>query len=146
MYALPHHVQSFDGATAGANVNMVLQTATKGMATAVLRDTWTMVEDNLPIGMGFVPWTPDRGSVTSLNANVVNLMNQVGSSELNEDFNAQTNLDSMYFSGKGLAKFAAAIYAMNDLAENPGLAAAGLQKLKAAFDVFVQNRQRNPLN
>ncbi|KAJ9634912.1 endo-1,3-beta glucanase [Coniosporium tulheliwenetii] len=146
MYALPHHVQSFDGATAGANVNMVLQTATKGMATAVLRDTWTMVEDNLPIGMGFAPWTPDRGSVTSLNANVVNLMNQVGSSELNEDFNAQTNLDSMYFSGKGLAKFAAAIYAMNDLAENPGLAAAGLQKLKAAFDVFVQNRQRNPLN
>lgn len=72
------------------------------------------------------------------------LMNNVAGSELNQDFNQQTNLDSMYFSGKGLAKFASVVYAVRDLSKNPGLANAGLQKLKAAFDVFVQNRQKNP--
>ncbi|KAJ9666600.1 endo-1,3-beta glucanase [Coniosporium apollinis] len=146
MYALPHHVQSFDGATAGAKVEMRLQTTTKGVAQAVIADRWTMVENNLPADVGFAPWSPARGSATTLNGNVMTLMNNVAGSELNQDFNQQTNLDSMYFSGKGLAKFASVVYAVRDLSKNPGLANAGLQKLKAAFDVFVQNRQKNPLN
>jgi len=108
--------------------------------------TWTMVENNLPADVGFAPWSPARGSATTLSGNVMTLMNNVAGQELNQDFNAQTNLDSMYFSGKGLAKFASVVYAVRDLSKNPGLANAGLQKLKTAFDVFVQNRQRNPLN
>ena len=51
----------------------------------------------------------------------------------------------MYFSGKALAKFAGVVYVAHDLAGNPGIATAGLAKLKAALDVFVQNRQQNPL-
>jgi len=51
----------------------------------------------------------------------------------------------MYFSGKALAKFAGIIYAVHDLANNPGLAAAGLQKLQSAFATFVDNHQINPL-
>lgn len=51
----------------------------------------------------------------------------------------------MYFSGKGLAKFAMMIYATNDLAKNPQLAQTGLAKLKAAYAVFVNNQQKNPL-
>ena len=36
MYALPHHVQSFDGATAKYKTKLQLQTTTKGVATAVI--------------------------------------------------------------------------------------------------------------
>ena len=51
----------------------------------------------------------------------------------------------MYFSGKGLAKFAMMIYATHDLAGNAQLSNVGLAKLKKAFDVFVQNKRKNPL-
>jgi endo-1,3(4)-beta-glucanase len=44
MFALPHHVQAFDGPTAGAKTNITLQTTTKGIATGVLADHWTMNE------------------------------------------------------------------------------------------------------
>lgn len=45
MFALPHHVQSFDSTTATAVQQKIqLQTSTKGIATAVLTDSFTMVE------------------------------------------------------------------------------------------------------
>lgn len=40
MYALPHHTQSFDSATARHKTNMHLQTTTKGIATAVIADRY----------------------------------------------------------------------------------------------------------
>jgi endo-1,3(4)-beta-glucanase len=95
--------------------------------------------------MSFAPWSPTTGSVTVLPAAAIALINSTAASELSEDFVAQTDLDSMYFSGKGLAKFAAIVYTAHDLANNPGLAAAGLVKLKAAMATFVQNKQTNPL-
>ena len=51
----------------------------------------------------------------------------------------------MYFSGKGLGKLAMIVYATHDLARNVGLAKTGLEKLKRAFAVFVENKQKNPL-
>jgi endo-1,3(4)-beta-glucanase len=51
----------------------------------------------------------------------------------------------MYFSGKGLGKFAMMVYVLHDMALNPELAAKGLEKLKAAFQVFIDNQQQNPL-
>jgi endo-1,3(4)-beta-glucanase len=44
MFALPHHVQAFDGPSANAKTNITLQTTTKGMATGVHADKWTMFE------------------------------------------------------------------------------------------------------
>lgn len=40
VYALPHHTQSFDSATAKHKSNLELQTTTKGIATAVLADRY----------------------------------------------------------------------------------------------------------
>ncbi|KAL8863285.1 MAG: hypothetical protein Q9178_000660 [Gyalolechia marmorata] len=47
MFALPHHVESFAGPTPFATTPLHLQTTTKGMATAVVADFWTLVEGNL---------------------------------------------------------------------------------------------------
>lgn len=78
-------------------------------------------------------------------SSVADFITQVATSELNEDFGSQTNLDSMYFSGKGLDKFAFVVFVAKYMLNNNGLALSGLNKLKAAFAVFAQNRQINPL-
>ncbi|KAF3033574.1 hypothetical protein E8E12_004567 [Didymella heteroderae] len=151
MYALPHHVESFDQETRGAVTGIQLITTTKGAATAVQADRFTMVEDDLPTTIGFAPWAKAangaQGGTENVNlaASALQLVNAAGTSELRQDFIAQTSLNSMYYSGKGLAKFAGIIYTMQTMAGNSNLAAAGLDKLKDAFNVFVNNTQPEPL-
>ncbi|KAL1596237.1 endo-1,3-beta glucanase [Nothophoma quercina] len=151
MYALPHHVESFDQETRGAVTGIQLITTTKGAATAVQADRLTMLEPDLPTSIGFAPWekAPNgaQGGTENVNlaASALQLVNTAGTTELSQDFIAQTSLNSMYFSGKGLAKFAGIVYTMQTMADNSNLAAAGLEKLKDAFNVFVNNTQPEPL-
>lgn len=101
MYALPHHVQSFDSTTAAAvRSNVQLQTTTKGKATAVIADAWTMVELRLPISMSFLPWSNSEGTKTKVSAAAKAKILQVAQSELSQNMDAQSNLNSMYYSGK----------------------------------------------
>jgi len=143
MWALPHHNASLAGRTGVTDLTLV--TTTKGYATAILGQSWTLVEQNLPIDMGFSPWSPSTGSVRRVSPAAAQLINQAGTYELSENIVAQTNLNSMYYSGKGLAKFAAIVYALHDIAENKTLAYSGLQKLESAFATFVNNTQIYPL-
>lgn len=101
MFALPHHVDSFD-ATTGAAVQSTLQlkTTTKGMGTAVVADSWTMVEPRMPVAMSFLPWSPTEGSKSTLSAAAKAKILAVAQSELSQDISAQTDLNSMYYSGK----------------------------------------------
>lgn len=101
MYALPHHVQSFDSATAAAVRSTVqLQTTTKGKATAVVADAWKMVELRLPISMSFLPWSNTEGTKNTVSAAAKARILQAAQSELSQDMDAQSNLNSMYYSGK----------------------------------------------
>lgn len=101
MYALPHHVQSFDATTAAAvRSNVQLQTTTKGKATAVVADSWKMVELRLPISMSFLPWSNTEGTKNTVSAAAKAKILQVAQSELSQDMDAQSNLNSMYYSGK----------------------------------------------
>ena len=145
MYALPHHVQSFSPGIPMIKTSIQLQTTTKGMATAIIADSWTLSEPHLPIDIGFAPWSPQRGSVKSLSTAALNIINQTAHSEMQQDMNAQTNLDSMYFSGKALSKFATLVYTVHDLCHQPNFALQGLEQLKGAFARFVMNRQKFPL-
>ncbi|KZM25404.1 Endo-1,3(4)-beta-glucanase [Ascochyta rabiei] len=151
MYALPHHVESFDQETRGAMTGIQLITTTKGAATAVQADRFTMIEPDLPTTIGFAPWAKAangaQGGTGNINvgASALQLLNTAGTTELRQDFIAQTSLNSMYYSGKGLAKFAGIVYTMQTMAGNSNLAAAGLEKLKDAFNVFANNTQPEPL-
>ncbi|EKG17574.1 Glycoside hydrolase family 81 [Macrophomina phaseolina MS6] len=145
MFALPHHVESFDVETLSTRTSIEMYTTTKGLAKGFLSDKWTMVEENLSVSMGFAPWTPDRGSIETLSREAACVVNNAAVRELQEDIVGQTNLDSMYFSGKAFAKFAAVIYAVHDLAGNPQLAREGLVRLKKSLAPFIQNTQQNPL-
>jgi endo-1,3(4)-beta-glucanase len=99
MFALPHHVESFSPATQAALTNVQLSTTTKGIATAVLADSWTLIE-TLPTTMDFAPWSPSAGKAGALSVGAQNAIRAIATSEVSQDMNAQTNLDSMYFSGK----------------------------------------------
>ncbi|KAL2881869.1 endo-1,3-beta glucanase [Colletotrichum sp. CLE4] len=145
MYALPHQVSSFDSTTKNGVQPVQLMTPAKGIATAVLADQWTMQESNLPVSMGFAPWSPDKGSLTTLSDNAKVVIRGIAAQEVSQDMMAQSDLDSMYFSGKALAKFAILIIVINDILGDPALAQSGLNRLKAAFATFATNKQKYPL-
>lgn len=100
MFALPHHQTSFDDLTKAAMTDVRLQTTTKGVAALVLADSWTMIESSLPTEMGFSPWSPTSGAKDTISQGTKNFIHKVASSEVSQDMDQQTNLDSMYFSGK----------------------------------------------
>ncbi|KAL9001355.1 MAG: hypothetical protein Q9169_000246 [Polycauliona sp. 2 TL-2023] len=149
MFALPHHIESFAGPTPFAATPLRLQTTTKGVATAVLADFWTLVEANLPVDMGFAPWNGSlpqgSRSTTTLSPTAIDVINKVAESEITQDMGNQTDLDSMYFSGKALSKFAALTYAVHRLCDEPDFARIGLSQLKVAFARFSTNQQKFPL-
>lgn len=144
MFALPHHVQSL--VTSSIKITSIkLQSTTKGIATGIIGDSWTLDEPDLPTSIGFAPWDPVTGSTHSLSATAKMTILKAGKSDLAQDMDNQTNLDSMYFSGKALSKFATAVYAVHDLAGDVSVASVGLSKLKTAFARFVSNKQEYPL-
>lgn len=99
MFALPHHVSSFSSATRKNIKDYALQTTTKGLATAVIGNSWTMVESALPVDMNFSPRHPTRGNL-DLSTAAKNAIKPIAQQEVSQDMQAQSNLDSMYFSGK----------------------------------------------
>ncbi|EPS27918.1 putative endo-beta-1,3-glucanase [Penicillium oxalicum 114-2] len=145
MFALPHHVQSFDRDTLGRATDIRLRTTTKGNATAVIGDRWVMSEQNLPTDMGFAPWSPLIGNIKALSGTAQRAILDVAPLELQQSIENQTNLNSMYYSGKALSKFATLIWTVSDLTNSPGIAQDALQELKRCFSRFAQNRQQFPL-
>ncbi|KAK4127201.1 glycoside hydrolase family 81 protein [Parathielavia appendiculata] len=145
MFALPHHQSSFDACTRAKLTGLKLQTTTKGMATGVLADAWTTVEPNLPINIGFLPWLPEAGTISAISEATKRSIHNVAQQEVSQNILDQTDQNSMYFSGKALAKFASLILVIQKLLEDQGLAQAGLNQLKVAFARFSQNAQKYPL-
>lgn len=145
MYALPHHYESFDNITAKATSTVKLQTTTKGMAKAVVADSWTMVEAGMPVSMGFAPWDPAKGPKDQLSDSAIETITPVALKELSQNMSQQSDQDSMYYSGKALAKFAGICFTANDLLKNSQMAQSGLNNLKEAFKRFTTNKQQFPL-
>lgn len=145
MFALPHHIESFDRSTNGRVTDIHLRTTTKGNATAVIGESWVMTEPNLPVDMGFAPWSTTSGSVHTLSETAQQVIVQVAPVELKQDMEGQTNLNSMYYSGKALSKFATLVYTINQLGNNAEIGNEAFQVLKTSFARFVQNQQQYPL-
>ena len=99
MFALPHHVASFSPHTRSGLTSLQLNTTTKGRATAVVADSWTLIE-SLPTSMDFAPWNGSFGHKVGLSTAAVSAIHSIATSEISQDMGQQTNLDSIYFSGK----------------------------------------------
>lgn len=145
IFALPHHLESFASETAAGVTDVQLVTTSKGMGTAVRGDSWTLVELDLPIDMSFAPWSPSNGDIETLSVPAIEAINGAGTAELAQNVSKQTNVGSMYYDGKALAKFAAIIYVLHEMANNATLALTGLVELEEAFALHVNNQQTFPL-
>ncbi|EXJ90679.1 endo-1,3(4)-beta-glucanase [Capronia coronata CBS 617.96] len=147
MFALPHHVDSFDAITQAAITDLRLSTTTKGNATAVVADYWVLEEAELPTTLDFAPWRPGTSTenLVALSSAAISAIQSVAATEASQNMSAQTNLDSMYYSGKALSKFATLVYTMHDLAGQQDLAKSALLELESCFEVFSANQQEYPL-
>lgn len=141
VFAAPHHVASLTPISASRVTNIQLDSPTMGLLTAY-KTTSLEMEEDLPAMIGFTPYTQLGRTGQGLTPPIQALLTNTMQSELAQDFGSQTNLDSTYFSGKGLGKFAQIIGAAWFVLNNENLARAGLAKLKAAFAVFSANQQR----
>ncbi|KAF4122840.1 endo-1,3(4)-beta-glucanase, partial [Geosmithia morbida] len=166
LFALPHHVASFDKATSSLVTGVKMQTPTKGNATLVRGRIWTMVESALPTAMSFGPWS--SGPKESLSTAAKAAIEPIAKSEASQDMIALSNVTSMYYGGKVrpiretqlwywihdgnsadcrqvLLKFAQLVYVMHDLVGDTAMAQSALVNLKAAYKVFADNTQAYPL-
>ncbi len=96
-------MNSFVPETAHGITTLRLQTTTKGIATGIIADAWHLTE-TLPVDIGFAPWNPVRRCIPSLPTAALSAIIDAAQVEIEQDFNVQCCLESMYFSGKGLAK------------------------------------------
>ncbi|KAK1982180.1 family 81 glycosyl hydrolase [Colletotrichum cereale] len=152
MFALPHHVRSFDEKTAKGVTNVTLASTTKGMSTATFADAFTMVEAELPTDIGFDPWSPRLGSVGSKGASGGTVSDEAKAAiveaarvELARDITNLTNLSSKYYSGVAFSMYARSLYAVHEIAGDPSFTDDALRKLEAALDRYVNNLEQNPL-
>ncbi|KAF8249610.1 glycoside hydrolase [Wilcoxina mikolae CBS 423.85] len=144
MFALPHHVQSFETTTA-AKIKSALKfySPTKGPMTAVAANQWRLVETGLPTSIGWLP--VKAGAAATFSSASLNRISAVAKYEMQQDFSALSNLDTMYFSGKALAKFAYICLSTSDILKDIPLTRTCQRKLKAAFSRFADNAQQNGL-
>ncbi|OAD67890.1 glycoside hydrolase family 81 protein [Phycomyces blakesleeanus NRRL 1555(-)] len=138
-YAYPHHINSFAGDI--QKTGMHLESSTKGMMTAVLGDVWTLNENHL----SNVTWLPLNPIPEASTRNEIMRTIEL---DIHSNYAAETQKGDNYFSGKGLQKFAMLALILNKPKEtflhNPELAKISLEKIKAAFTPYLENKQEDP--
>ncbi|KAK9454508.1 endo-1,3(4)-beta-glucanase [Dipodascopsis uninucleata] len=148
VFALTHQVAMFDGNLRKRYQGFTLDSQSKGAMYAYSTNDFVM-NDMLPVDIGFLPWSRLPGAEQvhkfGFSRDTISIIGNSCVKEMQEDINAQTDLNSMYFSGKALDKFAYLCYVAFEILQDHELTKYGLERLKAAFRHFSSNHQQNPL-
>lgn len=138
-FAYPHHLSSFSNEV--GRTNMILQSSSKGPMEAVIGNSWTMKEKDLPT----TEWFPANPAPEASTRNEI-LKAMVD--DVYSNYTENTLKGDNYFSGKGLQKYALLALTLNrpDVThlENAELAKVALNKIKSALVPYLENRQENP--
>jgi endo-1,3(4)-beta-glucanase len=100
MFALPHHMESLVPDVAARVTPIQLATTSKGMATGVLTNFFAFSEPNLPVDIGFEPWSPIHGNIHAISPAASQSVDSAARVELQQNMTYYSNLNSMYYSGK----------------------------------------------
>lgn len=144
LFALPHHVASFDQTTSATKTSLKLPSTTKGNMTACLANSLTMVE-TIPTNMGFEPFTTISGKKANYTSGAIASIKKAASSEAYDDVVSLTDVNSMYTSGKILAKYALVLYTTHFILKDATTTNVLLPKMKTAIERFSKNKQQYPL-
>ncbi|AOA65167.1 Intracellular beta-1,3-endoglucanase [Komagataella phaffii CBS 7435] len=143
--ALPHHVNTFTDSTNDARTGIRLDDQTHGTMVGVLTKKLEM-RSTLPTNVSFEPWSQIPGfSTPSYSQTALTAIRTAAVNEGNNDIAAESNLDSMYFSGKVLSKYALVLWSAYYVVGDRQLAENILSKMKAAIERFSNNNQINGL-
>jgi endo-1,3(4)-beta-glucanase len=139
MYALPHHVASFDNnMKPSLYQNLKLQSTTKGVMMAVVTTRWTLQEHCAAHDVFCDLTIPTDTTMRST-------IEKSAREEIHGDPSGESNLDSMYFAGKALDKYANLCWVICTVLKDVKMTQDLLVKVKAAFARFAENQQRFPL-
>lgn len=147
VWCLPHHQVTLTDAVKKTDSGMQLDSPTKGPMRAYATDTLAMEICDLP-DIGFEPWTSVSGfgyDSKNYTEDVKNMIEQAARKEVEDDVAGQCDLDSMYFGGKQLDKYAYIAYVTNFILRNSELTQKILPKVKKAIEKYAKNEQKNPL-
>ncbi|CCH41691.1 Endo-1,3(4)-beta-glucanase 2 [Wickerhamomyces ciferrii] len=144
IFALPHHVDTLTSELDGAKTDLKLDTITKGTATAYLTNELKFSVD-IPSNIGLDPYSSIEGASLSYSDDVLNKIKNAANSDVDEDVEKKSDLDSMYYAGKALAKYALVLYVTHYVIKDDGLTEKLLPKLKKAIERFSKNEQQYPL-
>lgn len=144
MFALPHHNNSFTDSTMAARRNVYqLTSLAKGMMTAVVKDSWRLREDSMPTKIGWMP--VKSGAAPVFAATSLTQLATVARAEIAQDFDAQANLDELYFSGKALGKFAYLCITSHFVLSDRNLTSTCLTKLQKTYSLFTTGKNKNKI-
>ncbi|SCV04608.1 LAMI_0H17502g1_1 [Lachancea mirantina] len=146
MYALPHHVADFTPSMNCRRINSFLTSVTCGKMVGYLTNIFDL-QVEVPKNVGFEPFTTIPGKSTpKYSAAVLESIETAATEEVDADVVNESNLDSMYFAGKVLAKYAWILYCCQYVIKKPHLVQVLMPKLKAAISRFTSNQQILPLH
>ncbi|ORY75475.1 endo-1,3(4)-beta-glucanase [Protomyces lactucae-debilis] len=135
MYALPHHVASFDAQTSSCIGEATLDSQVNGPMTLVQAESWTMHEA-LPAGA-------QLALMPEIRQQDLAAVSQAIGQDCQQDFDAGCRADSMYFGGKALAKLAQVTLLATQL--NHAAASHLMQNFERNLLIYVDNQQQFPL-
>lgn len=144
LFALPHHVESFTSDMSSYKTSLTLDTVTKGKATGYIT---TSFKSSLlvPSNIGLDPYSSISGASLSYSSNVLSQIKTAATADVANDVASQSNLNTMYYSGKILAKYAWVLYVTYYVLKDTTLTKTLLEKLKTAITRFSSNTQIYPL-
>ncbi|OVF10554.1 putative endo-1,3(4)-beta-glucanase [Clavispora lusitaniae] len=146
VWCLPHQQETLSSESKRAETGLLLDSPTKGVMKAYLCNTLSMEVPNLPTDIGFQPWTSVSGfGKPNYSQSALGLIRQAAEKEVQQDVLASCDVDSMYFGGKQLDKYAYLAYVTHFVLRDSGLTQSVLPKIKQAIEKYASNHQQFPL-
>jgi len=145
MFALPHHIASWAETSRQKVQSIELMSTTKGLMQAYSGKRLVLKEDSMPIDINWMPWKAS-GKGSEYTPAALQHIASAARNEIQQEISVLSNLNSMYFSGKILAKFAYLCLTVNDALKHRAFAMQCVKKLENAFARFAENNQIHPLN
>lgn len=147
LWALPHQQKTLTDAIQKKILDISLDSPTKGVMK-LYRTNRLEMQIDLPVDIRFDPWTSVDGfkfDPANYTPDVLKLISQAAAAEVQQDVAGQCDLDSMYFAGKQLDKYAYIAYVAHFVLRDLNLSGQILPKVKQAIEKFANNQQKNPL-
>lgn len=154
IYALPHHMNRISNTFISKyGIPSYLNSSVSGTMTGFITDRLDMNNNNylydlnLMKSMSFHPMGFGNNPPIITDNEILQLIRDVATQEISQcDILTESNLDSMYFSGKCLAKYAWILYSTCFIINDLDLTKKLLKMLQMALNRFISNSQMIPLN